>query len=50
MEELLEIAQKHQVALYYEAAVAGGDPNPSDLGEFPCFRQGDQGSWGQWNL
>ena len=24
--ELLEIAQKHQVALYYEAAVAGGIP------------------------
>ena len=24
--ELLEIAQKHKVALYYEAAVAGGIP------------------------
>ena len=37
--ELLEIAKAHNVALYYEAAVAGGIPNPSYLGQLTSIRQ-----------
>ena len=35
--ELLEIAKEHNVALYYEAAVAGGIPHSSYLGKFLGF-------------